>query len=176
MTVPGVRIPPSPPFCQCKLPHSPDERRNSFWFQKGLAGATVLLRLAQGRKSVSKALPSHSDRTWLKSLRSKNTIIYQLFKDSAEPYWFAMVLSPSVGLEPAVRVLARSTAGTYMPPVQAANAGGGVDGVRLDSGKFLEVEEDILRSPFTGRSSRCLLRTFLSRFPFCIGMAIRQFP
>jgi len=110
VTESGVRIPPFPPFNQCKLPHSPDERRNSFWFQKGLKGASVLLRLRRSRNLVSEAPPSHSDRTSVKSVRSENIVECQKLKNSAGPYRFALVLSPSVGLEPAVRVQPRSSA------------------------------------------------------------------
>ena len=110
VTVPGVRIPPSPPASCRKLRHDPDVRPNSFWFQKGLAEATVLLRLRQSRNSVSEAPQSHSDRTSPKSVRSENIEVFQGIKTSAYPYWFALVLSPSVGLEPAVRVLERSSA------------------------------------------------------------------
>ena len=100
-----------PPFYQCKLPHSPDKRRNSFWFQKGLAEATVLLRLRRSRNPVSEAPQSHSDRTSPKSVRSEIIVEGQKLKTSAGPYRFALVISPSVGLESAVRVLQRSSAG-----------------------------------------------------------------
>ena len=81
--VPSVRIPSAPPLSSCKLPNSLGKRRNSFWFQKGLAEATVLLRLRSGRKLVSERLPSHSDRTSPKSVRSKNVVESQQFKNPA---------------------------------------------------------------------------------------------
>jgi hypothetical protein len=75
-----------------------------------LAEATVLLRLRRSRNSVSEAPPSHSDRTSPKSVRSENIDSDQGLKNPAYPYRFALVLSPSVGLEPAVRVPGRNSA------------------------------------------------------------------
>lgn len=58
-----ISDPLPPPVYPRKLPYSPNERRNSFWFQRGLATPGEPLGLRQRRKSVSEAPQSRSDRT-----------------------------------------------------------------------------------------------------------------
>ena len=71
--------------------------------------AAVLLRQRSGRKSVSEAPSFLSNRTSPEPVWSENILENQIFKDSAGPDFFCVILSLWVGLETAVGILERSS-------------------------------------------------------------------
>ncbi len=66
-----VRIPPPPPFIYCEPRTAPHQRRNFFWFQRGLAVPTEPRRPARFRFLVSERFSSLSDRTSPDLVRSE---------------------------------------------------------------------------------------------------------
>ncbi len=72
-----------PPLSLCKLTTLPDQRRNSFWFQRGLTTPCELLRLRLRRKSVSECPQSHYDRTSTESVRIEKSSSFQSVKNPA---------------------------------------------------------------------------------------------
>ena len=105
-----------PPLINFKLGHSPDERRNSFWFQRGLAMPSVLLRPRRSPNSVSDAPPSHSDRTSSKSVRSENAEPVQRVKNAAYASQFELLPLPPACSKSAVGILQRNSAGGQVVP------------------------------------------------------------
>ena len=64
VTVSRVRIPSCPPLTLAKTDDGPLWGPFFFWFQRGLAVATALRRLAKYPKSVSEPALSLTDRPW----------------------------------------------------------------------------------------------------------------
>ena len=77
VTVSRVRIPSCPPLTLAKTDDGPLWGPFFFWFQRGLAVATALRRLAKYPKSVSEPALSLTDRPWPSEGRIQKIYYFQ---------------------------------------------------------------------------------------------------